>query len=77
MTSVKEKNFVSIVIHLKENLELLNPFITELEGVFSQSFENYEYIIVNNNPEHDLTNKMTHRPHHIAYLFRLLDGRFG
>ena len=58
MTSVKEKNFVSIVIHLKENLELLNPFITELEGVFSQSFENYEYIIVNNNPEHDLTNKI-------------------
>lgn len=46
--STKEKKFISIVIHIKENSSQIASFMSQLEKLFREHFENYEYILVNN-----------------------------
>ena len=55
----KDKKFISIIIHLKENKNQLIYFLAQLEKIFSEHFESYEYIIVNNSLEYDLTLLLT------------------
>lgn len=50
----KEKNLLSIVIHVKENVELLPSFIENIEANFAKHFEHYEYILVNNSKSNNL-----------------------
>ncbi|SFI61980.1 glycosyltransferase family protein [Olleya namhaensis] len=45
---IKEKNFISVIIHVKDNAEQTEAFLTKINRVFKENFEAYEYIIVNN-----------------------------
>jgi len=56
---IKEKKFVSIVIHLKENPQHLVYFLNQLDQIFSNNFETYEYIVVNNSENIDLNTYLT------------------
>lgn len=47
---IKEKNFVSIIVHVKEHGSNLEQFIKSVNTVFQNNFESFEYIVVNNNP---------------------------
>ncbi|MBK9255180.1 MAG: hypothetical protein IPM42_06790 [Saprospiraceae bacterium] len=50
----KDKKFISIIIHVRENVEVLDSFLVKSEKYFANVFENYEYIIVNNSGKTDL-----------------------
>lgn len=45
---LKEKNFISVVIHVKENYNILKPFIQKIDNLLNKKFESFEIIIVNN-----------------------------
>ncbi len=55
----KDKKFISVIIHVKENHNHLVSFLNILEKQFSPNFENYEYIIVNNSANLDINQYLT------------------
>lgn len=52
-----EKNFISNVIYLRDAEDSIQDFLIELDSVFSDKFESYEYILVNDN-SHDSSVKI-------------------
>jgi len=47
----KEKNFISIVIHFKNEEDHIQKFLLSIDGLLKEKFEAYEIIIVNNNSD--------------------------
>lgn len=45
---LKEKGFISVVVHVKEQTDKLADNILQLDTYFKNRFETYEYILVNN-----------------------------
>lgn len=51
---LKEKSFISIVIHVKENVSRLTECLKTLDAFFISKFQTYEYVLVNNSTSADL-----------------------
>lgn len=43
----KEKNFISIVVYVRNSEKNIKKFITKLDKIFYDKFEDYEFILVN------------------------------
>lgn len=47
MYQQKEKNYVSVVIYIRDNAEIITDKILKLDELFNVNFSNYEFILVN------------------------------
>lgn len=53
MVTNKEKNFVSAVIYVRNNADIIDKFLSDLTGFLSDKFEKYEIICVNDSSVDD------------------------
>ena len=54
----KEKNFISIVIYLKNNEKEIQNFTLEIDKLLKEKFEAYEFVFVNDNSEDKTKEKL-------------------
>ncbi len=46
ITKVKEKNFISIIVYLRNNADDIQSFLRRVDEIFSENFDKYEFVLV-------------------------------
>lgn len=45
----KEQNFISIIVHIRNDEKYITDFIKNVDDLFADKFEAYEFVLINNN----------------------------
>ena len=55
---IKDNNFISIVVYLKNNSNGVDNFLIEIDRILNDRFNSYEFILVNDNCTDTLINNI-------------------
>ncbi len=56
--NVKEKNFISIVVYLRNSQNTVQDFLYKVDNLIKEKFEAYEFVLVNDNSEDNTVDKV-------------------
>jgi hypothetical protein len=55
---IKEKNFISAVIYLRNNESNICEFLSKVDNIFNENFDSYEFVLINDASEDNSINKI-------------------